>query len=213
MIDYESLVTKALKIKLVQKNIKTLRGYLSADKGNVDIITRAFALGVYLRGATLGYVAQALELGQALTVPTVRIESWRRLALEQGDRLSRAAQVRETLSREQAELWATEAARTTARRGLDSGVFGKAEDANVPFKTWVRVAPVRSPRAHSNLEGVTIERDELFTLPSGIQVYGPRDPAAPFATEWIGCQHHLLYSDRRANAVVKTFEGPRIIKD
>lgn len=80
-------------------------------------------------------------------------------------------------------------------QGTDSGSLAVAVEGGAEFKTWIRLFPREESRDHGMLNGVTIPRDSLFTLPNGVQVFGPRDwKNYPSPEEWINCGHGLVFS-------------------
>lgn len=96
----------------------------------------------------------------------------------------------------------------SARQGSDKGMAIAADEAieiNTAagrkvtiYKTWKRVHQRLNPReAHTQLEGVTIPKEEKFRLPdSGVMVDGPFDPNVPnYLKEWTNCGHTLIYSE------------------
>lgn len=92
-------------------------------------------------------------------------------------------------------------------QGYEHGAHAAAVAVAIGYKTWVRITPVKEPRDwHTDgLEGVTIERDALFTLPGGpnkgMTVLGPHDfdslvmQGGNGAAEWYNCGHALIYTD------------------
>lgn len=86
--------------------------------------------------------------------------------------------------------------------GYEYGARQAAVHSEEPleWKTWTRIFPAKVPRDwHDQLNGHTIERNAMFTLPGGDNVgqecNGPHawedvdDPG-----EWINCGHALIYT-------------------
>lgn len=78
----------------------------------------------------------------------------------------------------------------SSRAGAGAG----AQEGGATHKTFTRLRPVREPRAHSSLEGLTIPIDQPFII-AGIPCEGPGDPALPWS-ERAWCGHILRYSRR-----------------
>lgn len=86
-------------------------------------------------------------------------------------------------------------------QGHDSGSYGAAVEAGAEWKTWTRIMPRRTSRDHGMLNGASLPRDALFTLPNGRRVFGPRDwRRDPDPEEWVNCGHGLIYSHRATAA-------------
>jgi hypothetical protein len=86
-------------------------------------------------------------------------------------------------------------------QGHDSGSYGAAVEAEAGWKTWTRIMPRQTSRDHGMLNGASLPRDALFTLPNGKRVFGPRDWARdPDPGEWVNCGHGLVYSHRATAA-------------
>jgi len=96
-------------------------------------------------------------------------------------------------------IFIDKATANASRKAFDDGMKNAADDLEATFKTWVRTRAVKTPRAHSSLEGMTLPVGEAFILPgdspnAGAEVYGPRDDVDDWGAEWINCGHGLVYS-------------------
>lgn len=147
----------------------------------------------YLQALLLGYTNQIGLLDIAPSVGAVTAS--KALATQKAAQL--APTVLKALEKAPELINLTENLLTygAAIEGHTRGQQVAAETHSLPLKRWVRYrTPKTGKRKHSSLEGLTIPRDELFTLPSGAKVYGPHDwERYPKVSEWINCGHGLIF--------------------
>lgn len=66
--------------------------------------------------------------------------------------------------------------------------FDRIEKSGVKFKEqWISSQDERVRSSHQEMDGVTVDRGEGFTLPGGYKCFGPGDPSLP-ASEVINCR-------------------------
>ncbi|WP_287418160.1 hypothetical protein [Oceanithermus sp.] len=165
----------------------------SAARGTiVDVIGEA-----WMSGALTGYMVHGAYLEAPASMPPSLARPLAEQALEHADWT--AARIRETLADREAtiavvSLLARSSTEASAWMGHDTAARGVANMMEAGFKRWVRSWPRKEEREHSSLEGQVLPEPELFTLPSGARVYGPRDwDRYPESSEWINCGHALVY--------------------
>lgn len=165
----------------------------SAARGTiVDVIART-----WMGGATTGYMVHGTYLEAPASMPPSLARPLAEQALQHGNWT--ATRIRETLAdREVTQatvaLLARASTEAAAWIGHDVAARGVANMMGAGFKRWVRSWPRKDEREHSVLEGQVLPEPELYTLPSGARVYGPRDwDRYPEPSEWINCGHALVY--------------------
>jgi len=165
----------------------------SAARGTiVDVITEA-----WMSGALTGYMVHGAYLEAPASMPPSLAQPLAEQALQHGEWT--ATRIRDSLEdREVTQavvaLLARSSTEASAWMGHDIVARGVANMMEAGFKRWVRSWPRKEEREHSVLEGQVLPESELFTLPDGRLVYGPRDwDRVPDPGEWINCGHALVY--------------------
>jgi len=165
----------------------------SAARGTiVDVIART-----WMSGALTGYAVHGAYLEAPASIPPSLAQPLAEQALRHGEWT--AARIREVLADRELTmgtvgLLARSSAEASAWMGHDTAARGVANMMEAGLKRWVRSWPRKEERPHSVLEGQVLPEPELFTLPDGRRVYGPRDwDRVPDPSEWINCGHALVY--------------------
>ena len=169
---------------------------LSAPKAFLDRFESG-AFETVVRASAVGFTLQASSLEIPPAAPPDVRRDWQRRAEEHAAllRTRASAQLAGGISRDGAGAWLKAAANSASWRGVDGGQRDAADTSGAEYKTWVRAWARKERRPHSNLEGLTIQIDKLFFLPSGRGCYGPRDwDAVPDPAEWVYCGHALMYT-------------------
>jgi len=180
----------------------------SAARGTiVDVISQT-----WMAGAITGYTVHGAYLEAPASMPPSLAQPLAEQALQHGEWT--ATRIRDTLSdREVTQATVALLARYSAEAstwlGHDTAARAVANMMEARFKRWVRSWPRKEEREHSALEGQVLPEPELFTLPSGRRVYGPRDwDRVPDPSEWINCGHALVYQ-REATVSDVLYNPPR----
>lgn len=105
-----------------------------------------------------------------------------------------AVYIQQDASPAQIANWISTAGMMQVLSGTDSGSKASATMLEAEYKRWVRAWERKEKRPHSSLEGAVIPEPDMFVLPSGGKVYGPRDwDNYPQPSEWVNCGHALQY--------------------
>lgn len=87
---------------------------------------------------------------------------------------------------------------STILEGVGTGQLLSAEEAGLGFKTWRHLGLGEESRPdHLALDGVTIPKDEFFTLGDGTQVIAPHDWGRGSAKHFMWCSCQILYTNSR----------------
>lgn len=153
------------------------------EQGSTQRVTSVFTLAGAAQYGQLNPAGRELPL---LDAPAQKLgQKQGQLVCESAERhlLKATERMVSPYARLAAQILVTDAARTGLRAGA---ILGEAT-----HKRFVRVRPVKEPRAHSALEGVVKPISEPYII-AGIPVHGPGDAALPWS-ERAWCGHALEY--------------------
>ena len=78
------------------------------------------------------------------------------------------------------------------------GQIVSAEEAGLGFKTWLHLGIGKEDREHhAVLDGLTIPKDEKFTLGNGVEVDCPHDWNSAGPEEWMWCGCQVIYTNSK----------------
>lgn len=177
------------------------------DSGRYDVIIR-WAAALRIQAAAAAWAVHSSWLDIPPKPYTKRLERIAQRSLAWGSLV--ADRFVATLVKDEPKinprLWLKLTVLAGVKQGWTDGASEAAEEADAGFKTWVRVFPVRQPRDwHDALEGKTVPRKMLFTLPfgpnAGAKVEAPHDwDRLPDPAEWINCGHGVIYTPHARRA-------------
>ena len=198
-------------VPLIIKQPKLARGVL------IDLMA-----GAYLDGRETGYVVHGSYLGAPRSIPAQTYRAWKDEALTHGEfvarRFEQVLSAKENVTAQFLGHYASISGEQAAWKGQDTEAEALAKLSEVEFKEFTRAWAREEEREHSNLEGVVIPVDDLFTLPSGERCWGPRDwDSVPDPSEWINCGHALRFFrqvtrdqlDRTLRGIGTVYDPPR----